>query len=541
MRALRNRVFLIWLCFVFRGVFYCSLLPLWDGFDEWAYFAVIERMSTERSLLMDRNGPVSREIDASLNLAPLPRGMTSLPSQGVVRENYWQLPAEERARRETELAALRPEWSAQYPEDGTTAYEASQAPLYYWLMAVPAGLLRQLWLVDRVWWIRILSFLLGSLCIPIGYATARRFFASEQIALGVTLAVALLPELALTMARISNEGLAVVAYTTLLFAGIKWVERPDFTRAVPAGVALSFSLLTKAYALTAVPALLVVGLGIAGLDRKRRRSVLASTVAVVGIAMLLSSWWYVRNYVQTGTISGLDEAITLRETPALDMLHGVSRVEWSPAVKTILASHVWYGGWNLVGVRRWVYRFWWSVMAVVCVGLLKALFTQRDSRFYFFLSVYGLFWLGQAYQVTALLLSKGISTSMGGWYLYSVIWVEVILAVVALRSLLPEKHHSYAFVVLLAAIAVTDLYGMHSALIPYYVKIGKGSWNLSRLLINQPTLLGQRGLFVLWGGYIISTAALVAMGMHLAFKTPRSTGGDSTLKASGLVSETSEI
>jgi len=80
-------VLLIWLCFVCRGIFYCSLLPLWDGFDEWAHFAVIERMSTAGSLLIDRNSPVSREIDASLNLAPLPRGMTFLPTQGVVREN----------------------------------------------------------------------------------------------------------------------------------------------------------------------------------------------------------------------------------------------------------------------------------------------------------------------------------------------------------------------------------------------------------------------------------------------------------------------
>jgi hypothetical protein len=69
-----------------------------------------------------------------------------------------------------------------------------------------------------------------------------------------------------------------------------------------------------------------------------------------------------------------------------------------------------------------------------------------------------------------------------------------------------------------AAIAVTDLYGMHSALIPYYVRVGKGSWDLSRLLINQPTLLGHRGLFVLWGCYIVSTVALVVMGMFLAFK-----------------------
>jgi 4-amino-4-deoxy-L-arabinose transferase-like glycosyltransferase len=499
-------------------MFYCSLLPLWDGFDEWAHFAVIERMSTAGNLLIERDSPVSREIDASLNLAPLPRGMTFLPAHGVVREDYWQLSAEERARREADLATLPPGWSAEYPERGTPAYEASQAPLYYWLMTVPSGLLRQISLVDRVWWIRLLSFLLGSLSIPIGYATARRFFGTERIALGITIAVAMLPELALTLSRVSNEGLAVVVYTTLLLFGIRWVERPRLIEGISVGVALGLCLLTKAYALTAVPALLVVGTVIAAIDRQRRRTVLASITAAIAIAMLLSSWWYVRTYAQTGTISGLDEAIVLRETNTLEKLHGVFRVEWSPAVKTILASHVWYGGWNLVTVRRWIYQFWWTVMAVVFFGLIRALFTRRNPRFYFFLAVYGLFWVGQGYQVTALLLSKGLSTSMGGWYLYSVIWAEVILAVVALRSLLTERYQLHAFAVLLAAIAVTDLIGMHSALIPYYVKVGKGPWDLSRLLINQPTLLGHQGLLVLWGCYIVSTAALVVMGMGLAFK-----------------------
>jgi 4-amino-4-deoxy-L-arabinose transferase-like glycosyltransferase len=510
---------LIWLCFVVRGLFYCSVLPLWDGFDEWAHFAVIERMRSAGTLLIDRSSPVSREIDASLSLAPLPRGMTFHPAQGVVRESYWQLPAEERRRRETELAALPPEWSSQHPPGGTTAYEASQAPLYYWLMTIPASLLRQFPLVDRVWGIRILSFLLGSLSIPLGYATARRFFESERVAVGLTLAVAMLPELALTLSRVSNEGLAVVAYTTLLLTGIRWVEGPELTEAIPVGLALSFSLLTKAYALSAVPALLIVGVAIAATDRQRRRSILASSVAIVAIVMLLSSWWYARTYIQTGTISGLDEAITLRETGALDKLYGVSRVDWWPALKTITASHIWYGGWNLVGARLWIYRFWWSVMAVVGVGFFKALFSRQNRRFYFFLSVYGLFWLGQAYQVTALQLSKGVSTSMGGWYLYSVIWAEIILGVVALRSLFAEKYHSHVFAVLLAAIAVTDFYGMHSALIPYYVKIGKGSWDLSRLLINQPSLLGRYGSFVLWGGYVVSTVVLLVMGVVLAFKS----------------------
>ena len=169
-------------------------------------------------------------------------------------------------------------------------------------------------------------------------------------------------------------------------------------------------------------------------------------------------------------------------------------------------------------------------MAIVCVGLLKALFTRHALRFYLFLSVYGLFWLGQLYQVTALLLSKGVSTSMGGWYLYSVIWAEIILAVVALRALLAERYRSYAFAALLAAVAVTDLYGMHSALLPYYVKVARNSWDLSRLLINQPSLLGHHGLFVLWGAYIVSTIALVVMGMVLAFQTAQNSKSVSTLR-----------
>jgi hypothetical protein len=152
-------------------------------------------------------------------------------------------------------------------------------------------------------------------------------------------------------------------------------------------------------------------------------------------------------------------------------------------------------------------------MMLVFVGLLKALFVQRNSRFYLFVSIYGLFWLGQAYQVTALLLSKGVSTAMGGWYLYSVVWAEVILAVVALRSVLPSKYHTYAFAFLFFAIAATDLYGMHSALIPYYVKVGKGSWDFSRLLINQPALLDHTGLFVLWGIYVVSTFVLIGMAL----------------------------
>ena len=34
----------IWLVFVLRGVFYCNLIPLWEGFDEWGHYAFVEHL-----------------------------------------------------------------------------------------------------------------------------------------------------------------------------------------------------------------------------------------------------------------------------------------------------------------------------------------------------------------------------------------------------------------------------------------------------------------------------------------------------------------
>src|SRR2546425_815769 len=93
---MRYAVMLVWLCFLLRGAFYCTVFPLWEGFDEWAHFAVAQSMSISGSPVIDRHSMVSREIQASLQLAPLPRGMTLIPSTGVTNDQYWDLPSEER-------------------------------------------------------------------------------------------------------------------------------------------------------------------------------------------------------------------------------------------------------------------------------------------------------------------------------------------------------------------------------------------------------------------------------------------------------------
>ncbi len=63
----------LWACFFARLLFYCAMLPLWEGYDEWSHFAVIRQMANGGQLLVSRDAaPVSRDIEASLQLAPVP-------------------------------------------------------------------------------------------------------------------------------------------------------------------------------------------------------------------------------------------------------------------------------------------------------------------------------------------------------------------------------------------------------------------------------------------------------------------------------------
>jgi hypothetical protein len=251
----RKTLFAIWICFIVRCAFYSTLLPLWEGFDEWAHFSVLQQMSTSASLIIDRNSRVSRDIDASLDLAPLPRGMTSIPPLGITHDKYWQLNARERADRERALRELPLRWASEYESDAMPAYEASQPPLYYWVMAAGLKLLPQMPLIERLWYVRVLTALLASLVIPIGYFLAKEFFGNKAVALGAMAIVSVAPGLALASSRVSNEGLSIPLFSLVLLAVIFWLRQPRFVLAGVVGALLGLGLLTKAYFLTAVPAL----------------------------------------------------------------------------------------------------------------------------------------------------------------------------------------------------------------------------------------------------------------------------------------------
>src|ERR1039458_746554 len=455
------RVVGIWACFVARLAFYSSMLPLWEGYDEWAHFSVVRHMAVSHEALVERDAPVPRDVETSLQLAPVPWEMRYLPLPWLTQDSYWSLPAEMRARREAAFRTMPRAWGREAGDGPFRTYEALQPPLYYWMMTPALRLLGGSSLAVQVMTLRWLSVLLASLGIPLVFAVGRLVL-DERLALGCAAVVALMPGVALDVARVGNDGLSIVLFSLLAWLAVRMVGRGwELWLSIGLGFTLGLGLLTKAYFLTALPAFALLWLWELRRARAGRGVTVLHGLLAAAIGAAMAGWWYLRNLQLTGTLSGLSESVIIGRAGPAAMLRQAVSLNWAKAVDAILFSHLYFGGWSSLTVRSWMYHVFYLVVLLAAVGLVWKARTRETGA----LGVlYAAFWAGQCYNVVLLYMSKGLAGSMG-WYLDAVVGAEVVLAVAGLRRILPAK----AAVLSGAALfALLDLYSVHFVAIPYY-------------------------------------------------------------------------
>ena len=513
----------IWICFLVRGWFYASMFPLWEGYDEFAHFGVLRAMA-KGILLPPRDQPGPRDVEESLKLAPVPwevRGWKVFRSS-LTQEAYWSLPPEERLRREARLRELPPGWQREDSAAGISAYEALQPPLDYWLMAPALYALKGSGLLAQVMWLRWLGVAIASIAVPLTFAIAWMTTGRDAVALGCATVVAVMPGFATDVARISNEPLAILLFTLLIWLGLKILDRPPDARGAAAlGAVLGLGLLTKAYFLTAVPAVCLL------IIYKYRRTWL-NALTTAAIAVAIAGWWYVRNFVTMGTFSGLAEPGMLKDRGASAMLAAIPHIPWLHAIDVILVSHLYFCGWSSLTVRSWMYHIFFAIALLAALLLIAQL---RRPPVIWLAIVYGCFWLGQFYNVVLQYLTKGLAGSMG-WYMYSVVACDVVLCVVAFGRL-----RLWAAALGTILFGLLDLYGMHWLAIPYYTGIIGHRTNgalaalhfsqiravgfhavFERLAVNKWAPLSPTILIVLWILYLAATILPMAAMLFLALK-----------------------
>ncbi|HUA61735.1 MAG TPA: hypothetical protein VML19_23470 [Verrucomicrobiae bacterium] len=535
------RLYGIWICFAARLLFYASMLPLWEGYDEWAHFSVIRIMATRGVALAPRYAPVPRDVAESLDLAPVPWELRGRPSPAVTQDAFWRLAPEERAGRERVFRNMPPAWR-QETEPTLTAYEALQPPLYYWLMTPVLYFASHFSLGAQVVTLRYLSVLLASLAIPLFYRIAMAVFDDADVALACTAVAALMPEWALDVARVGNDCLSLVLFTLVIWIGLKLLEDgPTIRWSVAMGAALGCGLLTKAWFLAAAPPVALLYFGThpgAGGDKqdapgagRSTGAARTSACATLLIATAISGWWYIHNLVTTGTLSGLSESVILRRTGIGELAAAAVHIPWPTAIDSILFSHLYYGGWSSLTVRSWMYHVFYVLVLAAAIGLVRV---ARRPSLVWLLLIYATFWLGQLYNVVLIFMSKGVPTSMG-WYLFAAVAAEVPLCVAGLRGLLPKRFSNWPLFVGALLFGLLDLYTVHAVAMPYYTgliahratgALASLPWadfrlaNLGvvfhRLVIFKGAAMVWPVILVLWVVYLLTTLWLMLGGAEWA-------------------------
>ncbi len=527
----RRLLFAIWVCFLARGAFYSAAFPLWEGFDEWAHFAVIERMAVRSEVLVWRDSPVSREIDASLKLAPVPWELRSLPPPSLTEDAYWRLSADERAGRQDRFYSIPASWAREDASSGMAAYEALQAPVYYWMAAPVLHLMGGLHLGARVLLLRWFGVALASVAIPLCFLVGRAVFSDDWLGLACAAVAAAMPGFLIDVARVGNESPGVVCWSLLTWLTLASVRGGlNRARAISIGVALGLGLLSKAYFLAAIPPVALLLAWDLWSARARLRPALGRALLTTFCALAISGWWYIRNMVETGTLSGMSESGMLRgKVTAAGLLGRAGDIHWLAAVDSILFNHLWIGGWSSLVIRSWMYHVFYLLIALAALGVIWQL---RQPAILALTTLYGAFWLGQLYHVVLLFAATGIATSMG-CYLYAAVGAQTALSLAGLRAIAPAGLRRYVPLIGISLFLLLDLYTVHAVALPYYSGVIAHRPNgsiaalhaadvsrvglaeiVTRLTAFKGGILSEWTLLALWGAYLVATGGLVAIGVR---------------------------
>ena len=528
----RKLVAFLWIAFLARGVFYCSLLPLWEGFDEWAHFAVVQSMATRNAWSVDRQDPVSREVLESLRLAPRPWGESrDAAAYSLPQDDFWRLPASERLSIESRLRSLSPEWSRQYPASGVRAYEAQQAPLYYWLLSLAYRPMAGIPLLSRVWLLRLITLALASLTVPLTFVVARRVLASDALAIGVTALVVSMPGLMMLCCRIGNDGLALPLGTLCLLLMLECADSKAPRRIAPLlGAALGCALLTKAYFLALVPVLLVYAAYASIRSQEPRAAVARGWASALSIAALAAGWWYWLTWRATGSLSGEQlEAAAGRSAPLSAILGMVGSIHWRVPADFAFVTYIWVGNWSFLVVRSWMYHLLGWIAVAAAVGVVVRLVRpgpHRRSDLVGLALAFVAMLFALAYHMVMTFAATGHAATLA-YYLYGVIAAEAVLATVGLAAILPRRCEAFVAPSLALLFAALDVYGTQFYLAPYYTgaivhsaagkletaHIGDLLRNagliLERTVENKASVLTSGSMLFVWALYLAATVAVV--------------------------------
>jgi 4-amino-4-deoxy-L-arabinose transferase-like glycosyltransferase len=313
-----------------------------------------------------------------------------------------------------------------------------------------------------VYAVRCVTMLIGAGVVCLTYCIGREIFSNRPVlAAGAAALVAFDPQFIYLSGAINNDVAAALAGTAVLWACVRLVRRgPSWRADVTLGVLYGLALLTK-FNLLALLALIELAYALAVWRTRRLQVFLRGNLIVLGLAAVIAGWWFGRNYVLYGDLTGIS---TLNELWAG---RPFSEGLWAiPQSLPYLWSSVWGRfGYGQLPLPEAVYQglFWFCAAALA--GLLVA--RRRDGS----LSILVL--LGASVLIfTAVVLYYIAIQPAGamGRFLFPCLPAFALLVIWGLSRFFPDRWRWLAGAVVAVGMAALAVYALVGVLAPAFAR-----------------------------------------------------------------------
>jgi hypothetical protein len=442
-----------------QAVLYCSVLPLFEGFDEPFHFAYVESLVRRHQFPVTRETPVSQEIEDAMRDTPVSR-LLSQALPGAISFEQWTRTSE--SDRSARLDRLRriPQ-SARNVQGSTLSYEAQQAPLAYLLLAPIDAALGPLRLPGRVLVLRLLGALVSAIFIVWGLDLLGRELAISSSFRFAGIAFALQTQMLwASVAHVGNDQLAITLTIWFLLRLVITVKRPSEANCFFLAALLAAGLLAKAYFLAFVPlvAALLVWLVL------KRRIAWGPAFASLALAGLVAGPWYLRNVLLYNSISGTQQGAA--GIGAGKALAALTHINWIASSAVFARWSLWTGNWSFTAFSHGVLNF---ELIVLAAAFLSAVALRRPwhAADGWLLAAALLFAASLIYQTGVTWVeSHGASTHPEPWYAQGILACFLMFCFGGLER---SGRTGRAAAVLLAFIAAwISLLTYAAKLLPYY-------------------------------------------------------------------------
>lgn len=288
--------------------------------------------------------------------------------------------------------------------------------------------------------VRFLSVLMGAATVTSTYGIAQTLFPEQQsLAVGAALINATIPQFLFLSGVVNNDNLVIALSALSLWVMVKILQEGNTRRrSLILGATLGLALISKGSALQLLPLA-----GYAILFARGERSVRASLVYLAWMlvpALVLSGWWFARNWVLYADPLGLQ--LFLSTHPPFE---GSDFTQWSTWRFFLQKMHTSFWaqfGWMNILLEPVIYRLLQGWYILVLIGLvLRGVRYTHSRKTAPHPTAFMLLWLsiGAAW---AWVISYSITLGGFGWqgrYLFPALPAFSVLSALGLSRLVPQR------------------------------------------------------------------------------------------------------